>query len=660
MIARQRKRRFPEKELLNRIRNYEALLVENNIAFEPLHGPPRHPADRQSGRQSASSTSSPSSTQVKSEEVYEPKNFWLAMNHAVGDDDSDSDSSEGDQRITFLKQKFKQNFPDHEQQLLLTLSEETHMDLSSFHPDPIQILRLWQTYLESVDPLFKVTHSITLQARIIEAAANINNIPSALEALMLSIYCVTIATLNPDDCQAAFGSPKEDLFSRFRLGCQHALTKADYLRSRDRECLTAFFFYLVSMYRIAHPQSISSLCGVAMRTAQRMGINNESSLARFTPFEAEMRRRLWWALVIFDRRVAEVSGCMTVTQLVPTWDCKIPLNVNDSELRPEMSEPPPPSRGATEAVFAVVRAEFGDFIRHAPFQLDYTCPWLKPLARDSTPHLDADGFIMPALEKSLEQNYLRHCDPNNALHFMTIWMTRAQLSTALLIEYFSKHHDPNAPRLTETERSATFSHALRTLVCGTRILASPHAKKLRWLARLYFPFPHYFHIFQELKRRPLGDHADRAWEVMERHYDAIFEAFTMSAYERPNFRVFARLILMGWEEREAAEVAACPGKVPVPPRIVTHIRGQLEQLEREEQMGQGRMCGSETAAVVDASYLAFGIPATPPTSQGLMNGGGLLQESLQMPWAVDLTQLDWNGDDAVAMGFFTELGSTVR
>lgn len=35
--SRRRKRRFPERELLERLRKYEDLLRQNNIQFEPLH-----------------------------------------------------------------------------------------------------------------------------------------------------------------------------------------------------------------------------------------------------------------------------------------------------------------------------------------------------------------------------------------------------------------------------------------------------------------------------------------------------------------------------------------------------------------------------------------------------------------------------------------------
>lgn len=37
LTQRRRKRRFPERELLDRLRRYEGLLRQNNINFDPLH-----------------------------------------------------------------------------------------------------------------------------------------------------------------------------------------------------------------------------------------------------------------------------------------------------------------------------------------------------------------------------------------------------------------------------------------------------------------------------------------------------------------------------------------------------------------------------------------------------------------------------------------------
>ena len=94
--------------------------------------------------------------------------------------------------------------------------------------------------------MLKVTHTPSLQGRIIEAASNLTNVNPTLQALMFSIYCTSILSLNVEDCQAMFGSSKEDLIMRYQLGCQQALLNCGFLRSSDRDCLTAFYLYLVN------------------------------------------------------------------------------------------------------------------------------------------------------------------------------------------------------------------------------------------------------------------------------------------------------------------------------------------------------------------------------------------------------------------------------
>ena len=68
---------------------------------------------------------------------------------------------------------------------------------------------------------------------------------------MLGIYCIAITSLTPNDCLAAFGASKETLLTSYRLGCQHALSNAQFLQSRDRDCLTALFLYLVSVSHVS-------------------------------------------------------------------------------------------------------------------------------------------------------------------------------------------------------------------------------------------------------------------------------------------------------------------------------------------------------------------------------------------------------------------------
>jgi hypothetical protein len=117
----------------------------------------------------------------------------------------------------------------------------------TLHPQPVQVFQLWQLFLDNVNPLLKVIHAPSLQARIIEAAGNILSIEPKLEALMFSIYCSAISSLSEDDCWAMFASPKSDLLAGYQLGCQQALLNSRFLRCNSRDCLTALYLYLVCL-----------------------------------------------------------------------------------------------------------------------------------------------------------------------------------------------------------------------------------------------------------------------------------------------------------------------------------------------------------------------------------------------------------------------------
>ncbi len=161
------------------------------------------------------------------------------------DPDNESDSSHDEVRETTVKKAWDQTVENDDH--LLFGSRRTTFDLATLHPDPVQIFRLWQIYLDNVNPLLKVTHTPSLQGRIIEAASNLTNTNPTLEALMFSIYCTSILSLTVEDCQTMFGFSKEDLSMRYQFGCQQALLSCTFLRSSDRDCLTALYLYLVSL-----------------------------------------------------------------------------------------------------------------------------------------------------------------------------------------------------------------------------------------------------------------------------------------------------------------------------------------------------------------------------------------------------------------------------
>ncbi|KKK11847.1 hypothetical protein AOCH_001019 [Aspergillus ochraceoroseus] len=560
-VPRRRKRRFPEKELLDRLRQYETLLRQNDIQFEPLHKDPtgdNEPpnarvgaaiADAQPDNEGETDWSSPFAATVQEDRRYEAKNFWNIIKQTSPEsDNSDFSSDEIDEKT--VKSAWDQVYGNNDP---LFGSRKTAVDLSALHPQPAQIFRLWQIYLDN----------------IIEAISNQGEIKSTLETLMFSIYCVSILSISPEDCDMLLGTPKQELLSKYQFACQQALINCGFLRSDNRDCLVAFFLYLVSIRPATDPRSLASMLGIAMRMAHRMGLHSEASCARYPPLEAEMRRRLWWSLVIFDNRIGEMVDYRN-TSLTPLWDCRIPLNVNDFDLRPEMKESPVAQAQSTEALFVVLRSAMGDFVRQSPSHLDFSCPAMKPLARGSQQNPASDTGDLGSLEATLEDTYLQFCNPEIPLHLISIWMTRGYLAKCRLVEYYSRHS--SGPQ-TEEHRDMAISHAIRTLECDINIMSSPLTKGYQWLLHFHFPFPAFIHILHDLRRRPLSKYAEYAWDIMSE----VFAIRAMVLRLSPNlfFKTFKRLVLLGWEARETALIQL--GKSPVPPTIVTAVMEKAAQ-----------------------------------------------------------------------------------
>ncbi|KAH0837600.1 C6 transcription factor [Fonsecaea pedrosoi] len=602
LLKRRLRRRPPQKELLERIAKYEDLLRQNNVKFEPLHNDiglekgksvagSGYGSDGEPPENMDSEMQTPSTTS-RSGRSYGVKNVWHVMSQGFRDSDSDSAASHENELESAVKDVYDQSVVSDDN--LLFGARGPAVNLSSLHPDPVQVFRLWQIYSDNVNPLLKVTHTPSLQGRLIEAVSDISKISPTLEALMFSIYCVAISSHATEDCQRLFECPKEDLLMRYHYACQQALLNCSFLRTNDRDCLTALYLYL----------SLSSVLAVVIRIAQRMGIHSESVLAKHTIFEAEMRRRLWWSLVLFDTRVSETTNSRTAT-LDPTWDCKVPLNVNDSDLQPDMRRPPVTQGNTTEALFAVVRCELGEVIRHSSTHLDFTTPALKVNVITAQSEAEGDETELVRLEKMIEDRYLRHCDQEHPLQFMTMWTTRAHLAKYRLLEHQSRYFGSSS-RQTNAQRHTATSYALTMLECNTKLMASPLTKRFRWLNKFYFPFPAYIQIVQELRSQPLSSQACHAWEVMSDNYSAWFGPHFRE--DSPFFRLFTKLVLQAWEAYEAAPKRP-EDVLMTEPRVVSSIKHALSQI------------------ALRARDVDTGLPSMLTRNPNIDDGGGVIMPS---------------------------------
>jgi hypothetical protein len=130
--------------------------------------------------------------------------------------------------------------------VLLFGSQHRHANLTTLHPQPMDIVRLWQMFLDNVNPLVNVIHAPTIQHQILETSTNLESVSKGMEALLFSIYLLAITSIDDVRCKEVFGEDRMLLLARYRFGAQQALLNAEFLRPSNLLVMQALLIYLVS------------------------------------------------------------------------------------------------------------------------------------------------------------------------------------------------------------------------------------------------------------------------------------------------------------------------------------------------------------------------------------------------------------------------------
>ncbi|QIX02548.1 hypothetical protein AMS68_008065 [Peltaster fructicola] len=533
--AKPRRRRFAERELLDKIRRYETIMRENNVDFEALHPGIDKPV--------RSRTTAPLST--------EAIDLWQALGRVTLDSDDSDDADDHDTSTTadanIINQSYTQRFTSngldhmHDHLLFGPVLVDT---LTNFHPEPCHIFRLWQIYLDNVNPLLKITHTPSLQPRIIEAMGKLDSLEPSFEFLLFSIYSIAITSLHEDQCQDLFHTAKDEILARFQTAGQQAMNRCRIWMAATDETLAAFFLFLISLRAQVDVRSLSCMLAVLLRMGHRNGLHIEATSSKYSILEAELRRRLWWNLVIYDNRVCELCNYAS-SMMTPAWDCAVPSNLSDFELRTEMKAMPDVGQRPTEASFIVLRSRLADFMRHSTPHLSFTNPTLSGIARARY-----EGG-MDALEKEQETVFAA-CDVTDPLHHMTIWTLRGSLAKLRLLEHYAIYNTSAKP--SDVERTAAMSYAIKMLECDTMMRRSSLTKSFLWYATNNFPALAYHHVLNVLCKKPGEELANAAWQAMDDNYGTFAAEMAVPGVKRGLAHYFvntAKLIIEAWRIRQA-------------------------------------------------------------------------------------------------------------
>lgn len=405
---------------------------------------------------------------------------------------------------------------------LLFGSPRSSSDLRPLHPQPVQIFKLWQTYLDNVNPLVKIFHTPTIQQLILNATGNLDNVPKNLEALMFGIYCCVLVSMSDTECDAIMGEGKSTVMRKFRSGCQQALINASFLKSSDMMVLQALVLLLLSL-KDYDARSLWVLVGVANRIGQRSGLHRDGSALGLSVFEAEMRRRLWWQINLIDAYAEKLAG---VGRTAALGDVRIPLNVNDSELNPDMRDPPKEHDGPTEMMFFLIRCYVGDFLRRSGPNNAYDGTWSR-LSQTGVPISDKDKAI-DEFEELLKRKFLNYCDESIPSHLMAAYLSRAVICTMRFIAHNPDQYEDKGANMPEKEKDLLFDNCVKVISYQNMAFIIKGTQGFAWHVNMHFQWKAFIYILNELRYRTSGEDAERGWQqvqmVYERHPDFVADS----------------------------------------------------------------------------------------------------------------------------------------
>ncbi|KFZ07801.1 hypothetical protein V502_09747 [Pseudogymnoascus sp. VKM F-4520 (FW-2644)] len=397
----------------------------------------------------------------------------------------------------------------HEGLAWLYKEDELNSTFQPLHPPSELISFIWQTYLERVEPVLKIFHVPTVQKQIVDFIRDQGFLDPPTKCVLFAIHYASVITMTAEECQAGFNEGKHELLKRYRIGVENSLSKAKLRESMDMTVLQAFAIYLITGRHDDKGPDVRASIGTAIGIAFKIGLHCDGAALGMTPFQVEMRRRLWWQIYILDIRIAEDRGVDPL--ILDSWfNTRLPSNVNDVSLDFEMQEPPPTTQGRTEMLFTLLRLEVSNFSRRVVFSDRFCSDNSYPILSASQKCKAIDLF-----KERVEMQYLSHCDKGIPIDFITAASSRLILVKLKLTLSKPRERQDQAVLIQKNFRMI----CVEVLQLARTLRSYEKCRQWLWIFQRYIEWDVLAYLFINLSLAPKGDGLDSAWEAADETYE---------------------------------------------------------------------------------------------------------------------------------------------
>ncbi|CAK4030960.1 aurofusarin cluster transcription factor aurR2-like [Lecanosticta acicola] len=374
------------------------------------------------------------------------------------------------------------------------------------HPPIRRILEYWQIFVTRVDPMTKVIHAPSFGKRLFSVIDNLGTIPSSTEAMLFSIYYAAVSSCTARECRIQFGESQATLMSRYGRNIEAALGENHEVPAL--EALQALVLYLICIRRQHDGTNARTLWQLGVRSAQMVGAHEDPE-GKYPPFEAEMRRRAWCHLHGLENSAAEAVQSRGKS-IMSTSNVKLPSNLNDDDLYPDMTEAPRARIGITDMTFPTLRFEIHRLVSAlVAMRRQQSSSW----NHGNTLRESQMMYLDQAKARFCEQ-YTNHMDPSRPYDWMCLMFVEGMLIKAQLVIDFPLGTTPTKT-MPADERMCLLKSSVGIISITRHLSVDDRISGWLWYFRGFVQWHSLAIVVAELSWNANPEFADFAWQVLD-------------------------------------------------------------------------------------------------------------------------------------------------
>ena len=296
----------------------------------------------------------------------------------------------------------------------------------------------------------------------------------------------------PGQVMTNFGASKTDLNLKYRLGLEHALAKADFLNLPDTVLVQAFAIFLLLVRRHDSPRFVWMMTGLVIRMSQYLGLQRDGThFEHLTPFEIEMRRKVWWAVCMLDIRASEDQGT-DLSIASGSFDTRIPLNINDADISPETKEMPIERNGVTDMSFARIFFGINDIMKQM----------MAHSVRDGVTDPEDQNCLLNEIYQKFEQGYCQYTtESGNIAYWVGVTIARLCMAKMTLIIFLPVLFSSPGKHFSDDTRTKLLVSAIEVAEYNHALNAEKACRQWRWVFQTYTHWHAIVYLMIEICRR---------------------------------------------------------------------------------------------------------------------------------------------------------------